>query len=78
VAETPKTVAADRVKILALTVKSPLRIDALVQSLQNPAPRIFAGTVVAETPKTVAADRVKILALTVKSPPKTNVLVNNL
>jgi len=49
------------VKILALTVKSPLRIDALVQSLQNPAPRIFAGTVVAETLRTVAADRSPIL-----------------
>ena len=31
-AETLKTVAADHVKILALTVKSLLRIDALAQS----------------------------------------------
>jgi len=61
VVETLKTVAADHVKILALTVKSPLRIDALAQNLRKFARWIFAGMVSVETLRTVAADRSPIL-----------------
>lgn len=59
-------------------VKNPPKTNALVQNLQEPAPRIFAGTVVAEILKTAAADHVKILALTVKSPSRTDALAQNL